>query len=104
MTEEFEGADNKIELREITTDQLYRLTPTRLVIAGFTGRERDSVNAHLDELKELGVPVPDSTPVFYELDPTLLTNQEHIAVSGYFHARVKWSLSSSDGTVNGSSP
>jgi hypothetical protein len=43
------------------------------VVAGFTGRDRASVLAHLDELSQLGVPVPERVPTFYAVAPQMLT-------------------------------
>jgi hypothetical protein len=71
-----------IVLRVPGEDQAYRITPERLIIAGFTGRDRQAVDAHLQELREFGVPVPTSTPVFFELDPSLLTTADEISVPG----------------------
>lgn len=39
--------------------------PAAVVIAGFTGRDRAAVQAHLAELAELGVPTPAAVPSFY---------------------------------------
>ena len=41
------------------------IDPTAVVIAGFTGRDRDAVQHHLAELAELGVPTPAAVPSFY---------------------------------------
>lgn len=56
----------------------------RVFIAGFTGREAGAVQEHVDELAELGVPVPDRIPAFYTVDPSLLTVDEGIEVAGAF--------------------
>jgi hypothetical protein len=45
----------------------------RLLLAGYSGRDRETVIKHINELKEMGVPEPDSVPVLYEVDPSLLT-------------------------------
>ncbi|WP_019814350.1 DUF2848 family protein [Saccharomonospora saliphila] len=58
------------------------VTPSRLVVAGYTGRDQDAVRHHIDELAAIGVPEPDSIPAFYELDTDLLTVDEDIEVAG----------------------
>src|SRR4051812_29495319 len=55
--------------------------PGSLVIAGFTGRNRDAVAAHVDELARLGVPEPAGIPAFYPLSPRLLSVEPEILVS-----------------------
>lgn len=60
------------------------LTPRRLLIAGFTGRDPDAVEAHVDELRRLGVPAPESTPTLLELETGLLTTADRITVEGDF--------------------
>lgn len=48
------------------------------VIAGWTGRDRAAVEAHVAELEALGVPRPSSTPVFYRVSSSRLTLAEEI--------------------------
>lgn len=54
----------------------------RLLIAGFTGRDEQLVAAHVAELAAEGVPVPESTPTLYELDPSLVRQTAALAVAG----------------------
>jgi hypothetical protein len=42
----------------------------RLLLAGYSGRNRETVMKHINKLKEVGVPAPDSVPVLYEVDPS----------------------------------
>ena len=51
------------------------------VIGGFTGRDRRSIDAHLDELAEAGVPVPSTVPTFYAVPGHLLTQADSITVT-----------------------
>lgn len=62
----------------------HTITPRRLLIAGFTGRDAAAVSEHVEELRALGVPVPDEVPTLLELDPALLTTEHEITVSGAF--------------------
>jgi len=48
-------------------------TPTKLIIAGWTGRDVAALEAHILELEELGIARPKSVPVFYRVSTTLLT-------------------------------
>lgn len=53
-----------------------------LVIAGWTGRDREALEKHIRELEALGVPRPKSTPIFYRVAAALLTTADSIQVSG----------------------
>jgi hypothetical protein len=53
-----------------------------LVIAGWTGRDRDAMEAHIAELEAIGVPRPATTPCFYRGATTLLTQKPRIQVVG----------------------
>tara|TARA_R110002073_G_scaffold151772_1_gene306114 strand:- start:113 stop:784 length:672 start_codon:yes stop_codon:yes gene_type:complete len=53
-----------------------------LIIAGWTGRDQAKVQEHINELKELGVAPPTSTPVFYPLSAALVTQSDAIEVLG----------------------
>ncbi|MGW5383621.1 DUF2848 family protein [Nocardia sp. NPDC003963] len=58
------------------------LDPERLVIAGYTARDEVSVARHIEELAAIGVPAPPTVPMFYELEPGLLSTGARIEVSG----------------------
>lgn len=58
------------------------VTVTDLIIAGWTGRDRAQVEAHIEELAALGVPRPKSVPVFYRVSADLLTIADVIQVVG----------------------
>jgi hypothetical protein len=53
-----------------------------LVIAGWTGRDAEAVEAHIAELERLGVKRPKSTPIFYRVAAALLTTADTIEVAG----------------------
>ncbi len=55
--------------------------PNTLIIAGFTGKDTTSARKHLEELRELGVPVPEKIPAFYPVDPSMVTDLPEIEVS-----------------------
>jgi hypothetical protein len=54
----------------------------QLVIAGWTGRNVEALEAHIRELEAIGVKRPKSTPIFYRAAVSLLTSAEQIEVVG----------------------
>ncbi|MFP1732747.1 DUF2848 domain-containing protein [Lonsdalea quercina] len=54
----------------------------RLVIAGWTGRDRDAVMHHIRELAALGVPQPSAIPLFYRVAANQLTQSSLVEVVG----------------------
>jgi len=59
------------------TDKLH-FEPKMLINGGYTGRNQEEVQKHIDELKKIGVPAPDKTPVFFPKYPERLTQSEAI--------------------------
>jgi hypothetical protein len=53
-----------------------------LVIAGWTGRDQHKVQEHIEELRQLGVAPPPSTPCFYRAGVELLTTSAQIDCLG----------------------
>lgn len=66
---------------------------SRVLNAGYAGRDTAQVQAHIDELAELGVPGPDRIPTMYPLSDYLAVQDERVAVP---HARTsgeaEWAL------------
>jgi hypothetical protein len=60
----------------------FEFTPERLIIAGLTGRDETARQHHIDELKALGITVPDSVPAFWEVPLSLLRASDAIQVQG----------------------
>lgn len=54
----------------------------RVLIAGFTGRDRAKVMEHVKEMEELGVAPPERIPMIFVVGPELLTSEPRVAVSG----------------------
>ena len=54
--------------------------PKRLLIAGYTGKDQESVKKHIEELKEIGVPAPPQVPMIYDLSTNLITTNRSISV------------------------
>ncbi|OGK95729.1 MAG: hypothetical protein A2W08_07370 [Candidatus Rokubacteria bacterium RBG_16_73_20] len=59
-----------------------RYEARRLINAGFTGRDRAAVEAHIEELRRHGVPCPDETPVLYPKMASLITTADEVEVIG----------------------
>jgi uncharacterized protein DUF2848 len=57
-------------------------TPNRLIVAGWTGRDRAAVDHHIKELAAIGVPAPSSVPLHYQCSPSLLTQETSLQVLG----------------------
>jgi hypothetical protein len=55
---------------------------SRLIIAGWTGRNAQSQLAHIEELMELGIAAPTTTPMYYNVGKDLLTQSDSIDVVG----------------------
>jgi hypothetical protein len=66
-----ESANGKRELR---------FAARRLICAGWVGRDRAALQAHIDELADHGVPRPTRTPIFLNLSPSLITTSGQIDV------------------------
>lgn len=58
------------------------VTVKQAVIAGWTGRNAESVEKHIKELEVLGVKRPATTPIFYRVGAQRLTTDESIEVLG----------------------
>ena len=55
----------------------------RVINAGYSGRDEESVQAHIDELVADGIPAPETVPALYELAPNVLqTDPGSIRVVG----------------------
>ena len=54
--------------------------PDAFVIAGYTGRDRASVQAHIDELAHQGIAPPPEVPMWYQMPISLLTTAGAIDV------------------------
>lgn len=58
------------------------VTIHQLIVAGWTGRDVEAMEAHIRELEELGVKRPPYTPVFYRVAAQRLGPAPEIQVSG----------------------
>lgn len=68
------AVDGSVERRTVVV--------SRLLIAGWTGRDQEAVQAHVRELEEVGVKPPSSIPVFYRAGVETLTTRSSVQVVG----------------------
>lgn len=54
----------------------------RLVIAGWTGRNMDAIEHHIEELAALGIPRPSTTPLFYRVAAETFVQGNTLTVLG----------------------
>ncbi len=52
------------------------------VCIGYAGRDQESVIAHVEELKAIGVPAPQTVPSMYWSDPTCIGSNTSLSVVG----------------------
>lgn len=55
---------------------------SRMVNAGYVGRDQDEVRRHIDELAKKGIPGPKKTPTLYPVIPRTLITDSQIEVYG----------------------
>ena len=70
-----------IVLDNVSNRNRHAVVVGRVLIAGFTGRQREAVEEHVRELAEAGVPTPDRTPALYETDPQSVRQTSLLVVS-----------------------
>lgn len=58
------------------------VTVTRLIVAGWTGRDRAKMEEHVAELEAIGVKRPSAMPTFYRVSASRLTIAVRIEVPG----------------------
>ena len=71
----------EIELRPEGADA-FAFPVTDVVIAGWSGRDREAARAYVDRLVGGGFEAPGTIPAFYRVAPSLLTTAESIDVVG----------------------
>lgn len=75
-------AETKLELFiDGRFDRRIEFTATKIINAGYAGRNQEEVRKHIEELKALGVPAPDKTPTYFPKPATLLTTGDYLEVA-----------------------
>jgi hypothetical protein len=74
--------DGVLRFRLANSSDLLSVTPRRLFIAGYTGRDQAAVARHIAELHTHGIPAPEHTPALYGLTADRLTTARRVSVVG----------------------
>ncbi len=61
-----------LEFWDVANDRPLRFEAKQLILAGYTGRDQESVRRHIEELAQQGVPVPKRVPELYTVNPMSL--------------------------------
>ena len=64
------------------TQESIHVDVRELIIAGWAGRVQSAIDEHIEELKEIGVTPPSTTPLFYRVAANQLTTAPDIQVLG----------------------
>ena len=76
------NSELNLTLETQTTKESLTFIVERLVCAGWVGRDKSAVQAHVEELAELGIPGPSQTPTYMNYSPYLATTESAIDVVG----------------------
>lgn len=53
-----------------------------LVLGGYTARDAEARDAHIDELRAIGIEPPEQVPAFWPVSPSLVSTRGRLAVQG----------------------
>jgi Protein of unknown function (DUF2848) len=67
---------------ELSTSHSAIFDPAKVVIAGWTGRNLDAIEHHIEELAAIGVPRPSTVPLYYRVSKSCVTQAQSIQVVG----------------------
>lgn len=65
-----------------TSDAELDVSVEHVFVAGWTGRNREAVDHHIEELRALGISPPSQVPLYYRVSGLLLTQNTTIDVLG----------------------
>ena len=69
-------------LDSVSGESPLALSISRLIVAGWVGKDKTALQQHIEELGKLGVPAPSRTPTYMNLSASILTTSEDIEVVG----------------------
>ena len=74
--------DVKLDLivESLKSEEKLEFPVHRLICAGWVGKDKKGLQAHIDELAELGVPAPTRTPIYMNFWPQIITTFNAIDV------------------------
>jgi hypothetical protein len=67
---------------EESSEGRLEVTPRQVVLGGFTGRDAEARDRHIEELRAIGIEPPASFPAFWRVSRHLLTTDSAIEVQG----------------------
>lgn len=82
MTHTLHFACESVAADGVRSTRVLPFVPRRLIVAGWTGRDRAAIEHHIEELQALGVPPPSSVPLYYRMGAALLTQAAQIEALG----------------------
>src|SRR5690625_646902 len=87
--------ENKVSLTVQNTGEKFDFDVKKIFNAGYAGVNQLKVQEHIDELAELGVPTPKSTPTLYPIANNLLSTtnvvqSQHGETSGEIEYVLIW--------------
>jgi len=68
------------EFEIVDTGDIISVDIKELIIAGWAGRHQAAIDEHIEELREIGVTPPSSTPLFYRVAANQLTTSTNVQV------------------------
>lgn len=80
--EQEDELDIQLTLEQNGSRQTLNFNYSRMVNAGYVGRDQQEVRRHIEELAQKGIPGPTSTPTLYPVVGKTLTSDEQIEVYG----------------------
>lgn len=71
-----------LTLEDGAIERTISFTPSRFIVAGWTGRDKEAMEKHMTELEAIGIARPHSTPVFYRNSTSRLTTSDLLQTPG----------------------
>jgi len=65
-----------------TAGHVVEVVPRRVILGGYTGRDAEARDRHIDELRQIGIEPPAVVPAYWNVGSSLLTTDAHIQVQG----------------------
>ncbi len=79
-------------------DLMFRIQ--RLICAGWVGKNKEALRAHIDELGQHGVPAPTRIPIYMNFSPYLITTSDAIdVISGESSGEVEYVVLKGEGRI-----
>lgn len=69
-----------LTLQTLEGDRPFSIAAQRLVCAGWVGRNKEAMQAHIRELEEIGIPAPERTPIYMNFSTHLVAVADRVDV------------------------